>query len=914
MSRQVSQFVRDCVMCAAEGEDFDKENDHDEGVDGGESGVWRFTHVHVHGPFLEDKYVLTIRDPSSRWIVARMFDLSSHSDLLSALANFIFSSLCQYGFARCRVCLRGESEYEAVKDIVAARIEALASSLAPAEKLALSVDDILEHSAEDGCCERLSETLSRLVGDCSSDWDSMLDSWLFSQRTNVQSSGRTPFSILFNRDPLGIFGNARNRDMELVEPEPCFPYHQTTRRTLKSSRLQCRHCDDVFTSRVSFKLHQKRHIEEAMRVGAMKGEKACRISEGAGDEGGIDADPQSEDQEEDQLFVCQSRKSKRWERKRPRAFDPHTRIAKLKASEGRASNRRRRNRVGKNGAGNVEEDCDDPDEVNGVAESTVSIMKELLEATKEARSKRGKYAKFSLELQDEIAAFAIRHGVAPTLAYYGRRFEHNTLTEGSIRNFVRAHKRFPPSLKENIGKIAYQYGSEKALEIFRKKRTDLGDGLNAVAVRKFRRYFLNKNPNLVDNDASSSANDNNDGCLAIFGEPLRDEIGHFAFQFGNVPAVEKFSARLQFPMQESTVRKFKRAWMARNNVAEIPRQSDQDAHVVVPDLTGKSVADDISNRAADDRNGGDGTTHFGEQSVGNNQGQASNFSQIVLPAEYSSNLSLDQQQQTTAMGVSSGIATAPLSLTINATGEEQPQRQQHLINLSSAPEAVGLEESVLPVAETAHGPIPIIIQDESGGQTTTTLTVTLSKTEDLGAEKVRELPEMSNSDDDEFIEEISSRGRPVKRKVLKSRKRARTKKLRLRVKEEEGGSGEEGTSKKSISVAVRAPMQRRSEKARKRPYTTYDPELRAKIGRYAMAGHGNQETIDHFREVYGVELPESTVRFSYLCLLAVQAPDMTSASGVHGTLIMFQFCGFSVYKFWTKLKWGSKNLNILRTS
>ena len=122
MSRQVSQFVRDCVMCAAERDDFDKENDQDEG--GG--GVWRFTHVHVHGPFLEDKYVLTIRDPSSRWIVARMFDLSSHSDLLSALANFVFSSLCQYGFARCRVYLRGESEYEAVKDIVAARIEALA--------------------------------------------------------------------------------------------------------------------------------------------------------------------------------------------------------------------------------------------------------------------------------------------------------------------------------------------------------------------------------------------------------------------------------------------------------------------------------------------------------------------------------------------------------------------------------------------------------------------------------------------------------------------------------------------------------------------------------------------------------------------------------------------------------------------
>ena len=880
MTREVSQFVRECVMCAAARDDFDKENENAEGGGGRGGGVWRFTHVHVHGPFLEDKYVLTIRDPSSRWIVARMFDLSSHSDLLSALANFIFSSLCQYGFARCRVFLRGEHEYEAVKDVVAARIEALASSLAPAEKLALSVDDILEHSAEETCCERLSETLSHLVGDCSSDWDSMLDSWLFSQRTNVQSSGRTPFSILFNRDPLGIFGNERTHHVESVKAAPSSSYHQT-RRTLKSSRLQCRHCDDVFTSRVSFKLHQKRHIEEAMRVGAMKGQKASRSSDGADDEGGNEMDQSADQDDEDQLFVC-PRKPKRWERKRLGGFNPRTRIAKLKASEGLASARRRRNKVGKNGAGKIDEDFDDPEEVNEVAESAVSIMKELLEATKEARSKRGKYAKFSLELQDEIAAFAIRHGVAPTLAYYSRRFEHNTLTEGSIRNFVRAHRRFPPSLKENVGKVAYQYGSEKALQIFRKKRSDLGDGLNAVVVRKFRRYFLNKNPNLVDNDASSSATDNNDGCLAIFGEPLRDEIGHFAFQFGNVPAVEKFSARLQFPMQESTVRKFKRAWMAKNNVAEIPRQNDQDEQVVVPDLTGKSVAAlNISNRATDDGDGGDGTSHFGEQSDGNNQGQASNLNHIVLPAEFSSNLNFDQQQQTMTTGASSaadtrqqlifqdrssaGVANAPLSLTINATEEVQPQ-QQRLINLCSAPAAVGFEEGALPV-QTAHGLIPIIIQDESGGQTTTTLTVTLSTEEDVAAaEKVRELPEVkeavSDSDDDEFVEEVSSRGRPVKRKVLKSRKKTRTKKVKVREKEEGGGKE---ASKKSLAVAERAPMQRKSEKARKRTYTTYDPELRAKIGRYAMAGHGNQETIDHFKEVYGVELPESTVRLSYLC-------------------------------------------------
>ena len=44
------------------------------------------------------------------------------------------------------------------------------------------------------------------------------------------------------------------------------------RRKLKSSTLHCRHCGEVFTSKVSFKLHQQRHTEEARQEGALYGE------------------------------------------------------------------------------------------------------------------------------------------------------------------------------------------------------------------------------------------------------------------------------------------------------------------------------------------------------------------------------------------------------------------------------------------------------------------------------------------------------------------------------------------------------------------------------------------------------------------------------------------------------------------
>ena len=168
------------------------------------------------------------------------------------------------------------------------------------------------------------------------------------------------------------------------------------------------------------------------------------------------------------------------------------------------------------------------------------------------------------------------------------------------------------------------------------------------------------------------------------------------------------------------------------------------------------------------------------------------------------------------------------------------------------------EEAVL--VETEHGPIPIIIEDESGVQTTTALTVTLPPNEEGAAEEVLEWAQVKDSGD-EFVQEISSRGRPVKRKVHRSRK--------VKVKSA------------PREPSARAPLQGSGEKAQKRPYTTYDPELRAKIGRYAMAGHGNQETIDHFREVCGVELPESTVRRQHLLELLVclrELPDMMPAA------------------------------------
>jgi hypothetical protein len=45
-----------------------------------------------------------------------------------------------------------------------------------------------------------------------------------------------------------------------------------------------------------------------------------------------------------------------------------------------------------------------------ITESTVSAVKALLAATKDERSKRGKYFKYSQELKEEIATYAMVNG------------------------------------------------------------------------------------------------------------------------------------------------------------------------------------------------------------------------------------------------------------------------------------------------------------------------------------------------------------------------------------------------------------------------------------------------------------------------------------------------------------------------
>ena len=66
--------------------------------------------------------------------------------------------------------------------------------------------------------------------------------------------------------------------------------------------------------------------------------------------------------------------------------------------------------------------------------------------------------RYSPELRDEIASYAHDHGV-------GAACDHFTVTPSTVRNFLRAFQTFSPTLREEVGLLAYQFGAEFCLRV-----------------------------------------------------------------------------------------------------------------------------------------------------------------------------------------------------------------------------------------------------------------------------------------------------------------------------------------------------------------------------------------------------------------------------------------------------------------
>lgn len=233
---------------------------------------------------------------------------------------------------------------------------------------------------------------------------------------------------------------------------------------------------------------------------------------------------------------------------------------------------------------------------------TVSAVKALLAATREERRKRGKYHKYSPELQEQMAAYAVKHGNLKAVRYFSERLG-TVVSESTIRNIVKVHSSFTPVLKDEIGRFAANFGVESAARYFSERlKRDISQSL----VRKFKVIHLTKLPDpnkrqvvkrLPDtNKCQVSKYTNNRDSMKKYGSKkkgasqakrysyeIEEEIGCYACEHSVSDTAKYFSEKLQTVVRERTVRRFHKAFL---NRCHLPSNSnDQQAAVSSHHLT-----------------------------------------------------------------------------------------------------------------------------------------------------------------------------------------------------------------------------------------------------------------------------------------------------------------------------------------
>lgn len=146
-----------------------------------------------------------------------------------------------------------------------------------------------------------------------------------------------------------------------------------------------------------------------------------------------------------------------------------------------------------------------------------------------------------------------------------------------MRNFVQAHHAFSSQTKAEIGRYAAECGIDAAKNLYASK---LNKSISTALVRKFRRMYLRITPasqlihpryylytnvgrpvkQIVCFRFSVSQRKSASVVRYLFCTSVREEIGKYAALHGVQATVRHFSEKLQFPVKESTVRKFKKTF------------------------------------------------------------------------------------------------------------------------------------------------------------------------------------------------------------------------------------------------------------------------------------------------------------------------------------------------------------------
>ncbi|XP_033609131.1 uncharacterized protein LOC111868919 isoform X4 [Cryptotermes secundus] len=585
----VANFVRQCSQCSETAEvqtsgsgqsqqlEHTSKDDSDKDKNtrnGNTSKVWQKVELKLYGPYpktvLGNEFIITLADPFSHWIVAHPVPGDNHA---SHIADFVYKTFCTFGFAKCSVIGVPQEILEIAQCKYKEYVSRLQDTLLTCGLMVPQLTSVCDTTVHNllvflhdnlSQCTWVGKLLDEFVETNPHAWDLELARFLFEYCTTPGRESSSPFTIMFGRSPVSYLEEDKENHNVIDEDKPAETLSK--RRRLQSSILQCRHCEEVFTSKISFRIHQRKHTEEARRQGTLEGQEPLG--------------PATE---------REKRLLKRTILKRRQRLFKH----------GNLDRRERLMTIANQKLHPSQESLPKDKWRAELQANTVAAVRKLLASTKEERRRRGRYHKYSAELQEEMARYAMEHGNLETVRHFSQRMG-TTVSESTVRNIVKLYRAFTPGLKEEIGRFAARCGVEMACSHFTER---LGQEVRRGLVRKFKKLFLSHHPDVEGKQASSNKDKGtNNGIVNakqknMYTNELKDEIGSYACHFGIPVAVEHFAQKLSFPPKESTVRKFRKLYLdkhrATQQVAMLQQQLQLTNTVSVQEAAGPSSTQTI---------------------------------------------------------------------------------------------------------------------------------------------------------------------------------------------------------------------------------------------------------------------------------------------------------------------------------
>lgn len=648
---------------------------------------------------------------------------------------------------------------------------------------------------------------------------------------------------------------------------------------------QCRHCSEIFTSKISFRIHQRRHTEEAKKLGVRDGEEPLRP-----------------------VAIERKLLKRAVRRKQRRPARPQNRV----------SHRQPR-------PGWIDESLqvESPAERQALTTNTVSAVKQLIEATREERSRRGKYIKYSEELKDEIAEYALRRSHTEAAEYYSQCLG-GTVSQSSIRNFIKAYRIFSPEVKDEIGRFGLEFGAEEATIHFSAK---LSRDLKVGVVKKYMKMARDK--------VAAAGGDNGTGANAAselviskseedggtrrklkhtFTDQLKEEIGRYSLQYGLQETIQHYSEKLQFAMKESTVRKFRKMVMENNSKAEAEQQSALAATASQQQTYTEQPQQQLEQQLQLPQQ----VSVIGQPVSVASAGYVYNTYTIPASQAAGGQATAFYQQPASHLPPSSTIIVNPYQpagqagyQAFCATGQAQPSAylgNAMLPVIQQAPPASVQQqyipqmlehldmrqETVFAAGGTRQDPLELATSEANiPGAYGVVTSAAHAQQQSVPLQQVAVQQEQAMDQSD--MPPPSAAAAPAQKSEQQqspavvapspaASEPARYKADSFEVDEDDPTEDEEPVKpRRRRRVKNPKPIEGSASSAEKKRgfYASYSPEIRAEIGKYAYT-HGNQAATVHFREKLGCHLPESTIRGlkeKYIVKLRKSDTDEVTALG-----------------------------------